>query len=152
MDRERDLDARGVADASWAGTVLRARGWFPDLALVSDARRTRQTFEHVAAALPRPPRAVITPALYGASADEILEATSAVGDEVGRLLVVGHNPGIGALARQLAGSGETADLGRLAARFPTACLAVIDVPDPWSVPAGNGRLTGLVWPEEPVEG
>lgn len=145
-DHDRALEPRGVVDAAEAGSVLSGHGWVPDAALVSDARRTRQTFEHVADALHEQPRVIFTAALYGAAADDILETIRTAEDATACLLVIGHNPGIGDLARRLARHGTAADLDRLATGFPTACIAVIAVSEPWSGLTGDGTLQALVWP------
>ncbi len=127
-DHERPLLLpRGPKDAALAGAAL-ARGGAPDLALVSDARRTRETFEAVAACFGSPVPHRTEPRLYGAAPAAILTLLRQAGDDVRRLLVIGHNPGLGDLARRLAGSGDAAALATLAVRFPTSAFAVLNFP------------------------
>jgi phosphohistidine phosphatase len=42
-DHDRPLNARGRGDAPKVGAWLRAKGYLPDAALVSSARRTQET-------------------------------------------------------------------------------------------------------------
>jgi phosphohistidine phosphatase len=69
--------------------------------------------------------------LYAASADSLLERIHAVPEAVASLMLIGHNPGLQDLARILASAG--ADLARLEAKFPTAALATLVLPNTtWS--------------------
>lgn len=142
-DHARPLSRRGRAEAAEAGRRIAALAR-PAFALVSDSLRTRQTFDNCITALdPAPPRRV-TPALYGATPESILREIGTVADAVSCLLVIGHNPGIGDLARHLADRGPAGDVARLAEGFPTSCFAVISLDAPrWSEAAPPGRLTFL---------
>lgn len=147
-DHARSLSARGRAEAAEAGRRLAAVAR-PTLALVSDSARTRQTFDCVAPALDPAPAVRHTRAIYGVTADAILAAVRALPDEESCVLVVGHNPGSGDLARRLAGSGEARDLAALANGFPTSCFAVIDlVGDRWAEVGTPGRLRFLLPADE----
>ena len=72
-DRARRLNGRGRADAAMIGTYLARHELIPDLALVSGAVRTRETWERLAAALPSVPPASFDERLYDATADTIFE-------------------------------------------------------------------------------
>lgn len=143
-DHARPLSRRGRAEAAEAGRRLAAIAR-PELALMSDSLRTRQTFDSCATTLdPTPPRRIAS-ALYGATPDAILREIGTVADAVSCLLVIGHNPGIGDLARRLADRGPTDELARLSEGFPTSCFAVISLDAPrWSEAARPGRLTFLL--------
>jgi phosphohistidine phosphatase len=67
-DAERGLTDRGRRDSALMGRVLSQAGVKPDLVLVSDARRTRETWEEVSAAFPSA-EAEFDPGLYLASAE-----------------------------------------------------------------------------------
>lgn len=141
-DHERPLKAhRGPEDAAAAGRALAGIG-APDFALVSDAVRTTQTFLALARELPHPVDYKLDPRLYAASAETILDLVRAVPDGVRRLLVVGHNPGIGILARQLAGSGPAEAIDGLGAHFPTSAFVDLAFPvEHWAdVAPGGGTL------------
>ena len=65
-DHPRRLNARGKNDAAVIGAYMVRHAFAADLVLVSTAERTRQTWERVAAALPKPPRVVYEERLYNA--------------------------------------------------------------------------------------
>lgn len=146
-DRGRALDPTGRAEAAEAGRLLAGAGLRPDAALVSDARRTRETFDG-AAALLGPVRLVIEPSLYDAPADTILALVRTAPEADACLLVIGHNPGLGDAARLLAGDGPEGAIAILRQRFPTGAGAVIDVEaSRWAdVAFGRGRLRALLLP------
>jgi phosphohistidine phosphatase len=144
-DRARALTERGRADAARAGEWLRAQALSPDLALVSDARRARETMECVAPALARPPHLRVDPKLYLADAPALLRAIRAAPEQARTILVVGHNPGIAELALALAGAGDAQDVARLAHSFPTASLALLAFEREWSALRElDGRLERFV--------
>lgn len=119
-DFQRGLTQRGRDDSVRAGEELAAAGLEVDLALVSPAWRTRQTFDKLVPALGKP--AMDDPmALYHAST-EMLERAVLDGFACeDRILVVGHNPGIGGFAHKLAmAAGKTR---ALPAGYPTAAAA-----------------------------
>ena len=63
------------------------------------------------------------------------------------VMLVGHQPGIQDLALALVGRG--AGLDRLSGKFPTAALATIAVPAPWSrLERGAGTILGMVKPKQ----
>lgn len=146
-DHDRDLTPRGVRDAGWAGTAIDCAGWRPNLALVSDARRTRRTFDLLADAVDTPPRLRLDPQLYDASPETILNAIATTPNNVDCLLVIGHNPGIADTARRLARQGNETAGARLARGYPTASLAVIELDATnWSEITAGGTLLDFLSP------
>lgn len=120
-DHGRKLTDRGERDAALIGKHLRERGLVPDLALVSDSERTRQTFDIVTAQFDRTVEQHLDPELYLADSATLLKAVMRTPPPAERIMVIGHNPGIGELAHSLAtlgGAAEDID------HFPTAALAV----------------------------
>lgn len=149
-DHERPLNKRGVRDAPVMGAYIAKHDLNPDLVLCSDAVRTRATLTLLLPALGAPSPAVrYEPRLYLAEPAAIVEVLHRVDPKVERCLVVGHNPGMHALALGLVGDGDRKDLSALAMKFPTACLAVIDFDDvPWKgLKPGTGRLRAFVSPK-----
>ncbi|CAN7619342.1 SixA phosphatase family protein [Mesorhizobium sp. LjRoot246] len=147
-DFDRPLAERGLKAARLMGRELAARGWLPDLVLVSAARRTRDTWRLVAAELPTHPRIAFIEALYGASAKDILSQVHQTDPSCGSLLVIGHNPGLEDLARQLAGPGsETNARKKLEEKFPTAALARFVFEGDWSG-LSSTRLTHCLRPKD----
>lgn len=102
-DHARALTRRGVAEATRAAARCAELGWQPELLLVSSATRTRQTADVVARGLGLAAgKIVVLDELYLADPDDIRRAAAQAGPRIGRLMIVAHNPGISALARQLA--------------------------------------------------
>ena len=128
-DIDRALAPAGRQDAAVMGQVLAREGLAPDLVLVSNARRTQQTWDCLAPAFPRA-KARICEALYNASLEEILEEVLAVAPEATTLMVVAHNPGLHDLAVELMldACASASEIDRVAARFPpsTACAFQMD--------------------------
>lgn len=123
-DIDRPLNRRGVESCGLLGRYLARHGAIPDLVLCSPARRTRETVELVAQYLDRPMKTAVHPALYLGSPAEILRAIRNADDGAKSLMVVGHNPDLGLLARSLARASAGDERARLlASKFPTAALA-----------------------------
>jgi phosphohistidine phosphatase len=125
-DFDRPLNDRGREAAGRMGKWLNSEGLVPDLVLCSSAKRTMETWQLAAATLDREVPVEAEERLYLAEAEEILTLIKTVPDNVLTLLVVGHNPGIEALAEMLAASGPKKDLKRMRKKFPTAAVAVLD--------------------------
>ncbi|GAN67535.1 SixA phosphatase family protein [Acetobacter orleanensis] len=119
-DLARALTAEGRMAASRCGAWLRANALAPDLVLCSPARRTRET---LAALEPfQPPPVLPTrfcPDIYEAPPSALLACIRQASVEARTLLLVGHNPGISALARWLDSQADALEAG-----FATASLAV----------------------------
>ncbi|MFE3069428.1 SixA phosphatase family protein [Streptomyces sp. NPDC059247] len=147
-DHERPLAERGRADAPLVGRKLAGTGIGFDLALCSTALRTRETWKLAVQALPERPRTVYEERLYEASLGELIALLNEVPDEVSDLLVIGHNPGMHALADALAGEAEGDAQARMnRSGFPTSAFAVLTFDGPWkSVEHGVGRLADFWTP------
>lgn len=147
-DADRPLAARGRDAAPRMGAYLAEQNLIPDLALVSDARRSRETWDLVGPALPPTPMR-LEPRIYEASVERLLAVLHGIEESVETLLMVGHNPGFEGLARALAGEGDPAGLSRLAEKYPTAGLAVITFnTERWSKAVRrSGRLDRFVTPK-----
>ena len=124
-DHDRPLAPAGVEAAGQAARSIVAARWNPDIAIVSDASRTRQTFEAMRALLPAELEVRLDPGLYDATPAAILALIRETPDDRACLLVIGHNPGIGEVAHRLALKGAAGDLARLAGGFPTAAIAAL---------------------------
>jgi phosphohistidine phosphatase len=154
-DRQRPLKKRGREDAARIGRHLRARGLLPGRMLLSPARRARETCDHLRrgmgpAASDVP--AIIVEGLYEFDSPARLRRhIAAAAGDARCLLVIGHNEAIHELALELSGEGDPALLAMLGEKFPTAAVAVIDLPiDDWrrlAPPAKTrGRLVHHVRP------
>jgi phosphohistidine phosphatase len=147
-DRERRLDARGQGDAPVIGAYMAHHALIPDLVLVSAAARTRETWERLAAALAKQPRASFEDRLYNAGWRAILAVVKETAPSVGTLMVVGHNPGLHELARHLIASGDVEARERLHEKMPTSSLVVIDFAgkDWRKLHTRGGRLAHFITP------
>jgi phosphohistidine phosphatase len=154
-DYDRRLSGRGKRDADALGARLGVGGDrlglgdadVPELVLCSSARRTRQTADRMTAAMQPPPDLLVTGRLYGSGIDAILTELEGVGDDIGSVMVVGHNPGIHQVVWRLLTSGD--DASRTAVRaFAPGSLAVFDLGiHAWGdALAGNLRLEGFFTP------
>lgn len=145
-DHARQLIERGRQDAQAMGEYLAARKLAPAAALVSDATRTRETFEIVARALPHSVRTRFDRALYLADPRVLIDAITQMSDDAPTLLLIGHNPGLHELAYEFAGAADEKTLDLLARKFPICSLAVIEFEcDTWAdAPHAPSRLKKLV--------
>jgi phosphohistidine phosphatase len=153
QDRDRRLDSRGRADAPAIGRYLADEKLVPDLALVSPAARTRETFELLAPGLEPAPAMEVIPGLYGADASELLQIIRMAGQANSRLaksmLVVAHNPGLHELSLVLIGKAKAQDREALEDNLPTSGLAVFKFAvDAWDdLSARHGTLERFVSPK-----
>ena len=150
VDFDRPLGSRGLKAAPLIGRELARRGWLPDLALVSPALRTRETWRLVSAELPARVPVEFAEGLFDATAGDILAEVQQAMASAGCVLVLGHNPGLEDLARRLAGPRSDAGARRkLAEKFPTGALARFVVDDNWADLAfGTARLTHCIRPKD----
>ncbi|WP_406210303.1 histidine phosphatase family protein [Kitasatospora sp. NBC_01560] len=141
-DHERPLAERGRRDAPVTGRWLAVSGLAPGLAIVSTALRARETWQLVDAQLHEHPRTVFEERAYGAGSDALVALLHETPDDVADLVLVGHNPGLHALAGTLAGESEEGLLPRMdSTGFPTSAVAVLTFTGPWtSVEPGTTRL------------
>jgi phosphohistidine phosphatase len=149
-DRERPLNARGMSDAPAMGRAMSERGIEPELVLCSSAQRTVDTLALVLPELKIGPEVVYEDALYQASPDDMLGMLRGLQPGARNVLIVGHNPEIQALALGLVGAGPKDLRNRLAEKYPTGGLAVINfTAGLWSsVDAGSGSLSLFLTPRD----
>jgi phosphohistidine phosphatase len=147
-DHERTLNARGRSETPKIGAYMARHGLIPDRAIVSTARRTRETWELLAGAFRTPPPVVFDDRLYDAAPKTIIAVVKEAERPERTLLVIGHNPGLHDTARLLIASGDVEARERLNEGMPTAALAVIDFAhDNWrKLHAHGGRLERFVSP------
>lgn len=137
-DIERALQPRGRRDSEAAGRWLAENGLQPDLVLCSAARRTRQTWQQIAAVLAEDahgglPDVLVERRLYQADTEDLAEIIRQTDPDTGTLLYIGHNPEAAGLVGLLTGTEPD---------FPTAAIAVIAVPGDWAeLTAGGGELS-----------
>ena len=148
-DFERPLAKRGESAAPRMGAFMAERGLAPQLVLCSTAARARQTLDLVLPHLAGDPSVVYEDRLYLAAPSVLLARLRKVDGNISHVMIVGHDPGMHGLAVALAGAGEPSMLQALAAKFPTAGLAVIRFKArSWAkVGRGAGRLELFTTPK-----
>jgi phosphohistidine phosphatase len=153
-DRDRPLAARGREAAPMIGRYLADELLLPDLVLVSPALRTAETWQLVAPMLPEKPSSQYEPRIYEAKPERLLRVVQETGAGVRTLLMIGHNPGFEELSAQLTGHGDRYAAARMAQKFPTCGLAVLDfaVEDWRDVAPRAARLDRFVTPASLGEG
>jgi phosphohistidine phosphatase len=122
-DLDRPLADRGRRQAPRAGRWLAARLPRIDLAVVSPAARARATWELVAAELDPPPEVTVDERVYAASGDALMRLVRAWPDDLQRVVLVGHNPGLEDLVETFTGRWVP---------LATSALAVLEISGPWS--------------------
>jgi phosphohistidine phosphatase len=148
-DIDRKLIERGHKDAGSVGAYMATHALVPDRVLVSPATRTQQTWKAVASAFRPAPGAKSVQRLYEASEHTLLASIKDIPASAHSLLVVGHNPGLHALALLLIASGDIETREKLAEKLPTSGLVLIDFAiDDWSkLHPRSGRLERYVTPK-----
>lgn len=143
-DFDRPLNKRGERSAGAVGAWLRDRGYVPGHALVSSARRTRDTWAGVAAEVGGTSPVVFVPDSYEAAVETVLEVLRHYG-KAECVLMLGHQPGIGGFAERIL---STAPSDPDFATYPTTATTVIDFDgtDWGSVGWHDGRLRDFVVP------
>lgn len=146
-DKARGLTDRGRANAAALGQRLVDLGLVPDLALVSTAERTRQTWAELRGAFPAPCPTAFVEGLYLAETDRLWAEAVAAMTTAETVALIGHNPGLHELCQQLVGPFTASpEAKQLREHLPTAGLAVFSLsPTPWPPPPA--RLLAAWYPE-----
>ncbi len=136
-DRHRPLAARGRRQAPATGRWLAEQEYAVQLAVVSPARRARQTWELVSAELSGEVRTLVEEAAYTFDGEDLFDLVRTLPAELGCVALVGHNPAVEELVERLTGR---------AVPLPTSAVAVIEL-ESWS-----GRSGRLVTAGRPADG
>src|SRR4029453_1253866 len=99
--------------------------------------------------LTRGPTGVYEEGFYLAAASQLLARVRKVEAKVRHVMIIGHDPGMHGLAVELGGAGAPKQRRALAAKFPTAGLAVLDFDvEGWpDIGPGLGRLRLFITPK-----
>jgi phosphohistidine phosphatase len=147
-DFDRPLSKRGLKAAPRMAAALAQLEFAPDIVLCSTAVRADQTLGLIRPQLPD--GVLIEPdrELYLASPAKLLSRLQAIDGAFSHALVIGHNPGLHALALDLVRDGERAEITELARKLPTAGLVVISFAvSEWSeLRPATGRLRLFLTP------
>jgi phosphohistidine phosphatase len=147
-DFDRGLSKRGQRSAPHMGAFMHHEGLRPDLVLCSPSRRTRDTFgltfsDHDA------PASRFDDRLYHASSATMLDLLRHLPPEIAHVMILGHNPGLHALALDLFSHGDSDAVEAICRKFPTCGLAVIDIElEDWrALGVGEGYLRLFMTPK-----
>ena len=130
-DFDRDLNNRGRRNAPEMGLRLAERALVPDAFVVSSACRARSTAYLIAEQFGFSQQQIeLKNELYLASPSSMLKLIRQTPDDVQRLALLAHNPGITELTNRLAKTYIN--------NIPTCGMAILELPiESWSE-AGNG--------------
>lgn len=143
-DIERPLNPRGQAAARELGDFLASRGLEPEEVLCSSALRTRETWSGVqSAVLESLPEVRYIDDLYHATPEVMLSILKTATQPT--VMMLGHNPGIGALAAMLPSRPIFDPDFR---KYPTCATLIIDFQiDDWAqVRPGFGSVLDFFTP------
>ena len=148
-DFDRPLSKRGRTASELIGAEMKRRGLAFDLVLASPAERVRQTITYVTRGYGQPLRPRFVAEIYPASCEMLCAILHSVGSDVRRVLMVGHNPALQQLACLLANRSDGQPLHSVEVAFPTAALALLELPDiGWDkLEAGVARLIAFCEPQ-----
>jgi phosphohistidine phosphatase len=132
-DAARPLSERGERDAPAIGRWLAAQDIAPQRAVVSPARRARQTWEMLSPQLSNAPQPDVDDRVFANTTAQLLDVIRETSGDVEALVLVGHNPSIGELARTLDDEhGEVDARDELDRGFPPGGVAIFALNEDWS--------------------
>lgn len=140
-DHDRPLNGRGRKAAAQMARWIEEQHLLPDLVLCSSARRTQETVERMLEVWSTQPPVHATDSLYLAAATNVFNVIRSDAMDSDRLLLIGHNPGMGDLVGHLCGQFTG---------FPTAALAIVEFAvDSWGdlLPGTEAHCREIVRPK-----
>lgn len=128
-DFGRQLSERGEQQAKQVGEWIRSHNLSPDALVCSASERTKSTAKIVCAAAGLDESMIhLDSSIYEAELHDLIDALCHTRLQVQRLLLVGHNPGLEMLARQLVGNLPRSMTGEI---MPPATLVHIVMDGEW---------------------
>ena len=147
-DFDRTLTDRGKRDAKKMGAWLKEKKIIPDMIISSPAVRTKRTALIVSRKTGFDPAGIIwDKRIYDASLDDLLEVVAGHAHKSGRLLLIGHNPGLEELLAYL--SDDQPEVNSTGKVMTTAAIAVLDYGSgPISTGKASAQLMCLTRPRD----
>lgn len=144
-DEARPLTEEGLDEAARLGHWLRDNDLLGEAVVCSPAARTRETWAAIQEATGHGVLIEMEPAIYEADVDTLVRVVrdlAATHPEARTAVIVGHAPGIPALAHELSGGvGEPRMVETVTRGFVPASAAVIALEGEWSdVDRGRGEI------------
>ena len=142
-DYYRPLKDRGKRGAQRIGVWLAQQKMVPDLIVTSPAERALVTAQKACKAMGNGDQGIQRDKrIYAAAIDELLAVLADCPPDAGRVMLVGHNPGLEELLAWLA--RETVPLPEDGKLLPTATLARLQMPADWrALVAGCAQLESI---------
>ena len=148
-DHARALTPVGHEAAIAMGKALKSEGWTPERAIISTARRTRETWAHLSDIFGTT-NMMLEEDLYLAGergiADIIADQASAKS-----LIIIGHNPGLHDLSLSIlraAGSRDHQAAIRIAAKLPTGAAVLFEADEDGAFVPARFRLQNFIKPKD----
>lgn len=141
-DHQRPLNSRGKQDGPRMGALLKHQDLTPQLIITSTAERALATAEAVALSSDYDGEIQYTDRFYHADPEDYIEVLQTISDELERVMIVGHNPGMADLVAQLVDQDVS---------FTTANIACVQLPIARWVELSDetvGKLQALWRPKE----
>jgi phosphohistidine phosphatase len=147
-DFHRPLARRGRKAVKCMASWLRRQDLLPEHILSSTAERAKQTALRLCrhAEIPES-RVEWHEAIYAADLEALLQVLVNARQQQGRVMIIGHNPGLEELLEYLAGEAVEAPPG--SPTLPTTGLARLGMPRQWrQLPRGCAQLLSIHRPRE----
>jgi phosphohistidine phosphatase len=131
------------------GAYLRQHVGRVDVVVVSPAQRTVQTWELLAEQIDPVPDERTDPRVYDEWGGRMIDVVRELPAAAGTALLVGHEPGVSELVLRLADRANALDRDRIATKFPTCAVAVLESDRAWSdFGTGCARLVAFRTPKD----
>ncbi len=148
-DHARALTPVGHDAAKRMAAVLKAEGWSPEKAIISTARRTRETWAHLSDVFGTCDMA-LEDDLYLAGERGVAEII-ADNDGARTLIIIGHNPGLHDLSLSIlraAGSYDHQASIRVAAKLPTGAAVMFEANEDGAFVPAHFKLRNFIKPKD----
>ena len=145
-DFHRPLKDRGKRAAQRIGVWIAQQHMLPDVIVTSPAERARVTAEKACKAMGNSARGILSDErIYAAGLNALIEVLADCPQDAGRVMLVGHNPGLEELLEWLA--IDRVPLAKDGKLLPTATLARLQMPSDWrTLIAGCAKLDSITRP------
>ena len=144
-DFDRTLTEWGRREVRRVGEWLLSEGWLPERIVSSPAQRALGTTSLVCAGLDQSGRRFESDErIYEADVSQLLAVLADCPSDCGRLLLVGHNPGLEGLLAYLAGAEAVQAQG---GGMSPGALARLALPSSWQPSPGEARLLSIRRPQ-----
>ena len=145
-DFARTLTEWGQRDVRRVGEWLLAEGRLPERIISSPAQRALDTTSLVCVGMDQPGRRFEhDERIYEAKVSQLLAVLADCPSDCGRLLLVGHNPGLEGLLAYLAGADAVQAQG---GGMSPGALARLELPGSWQPLAGEATLLSIRRPRQ----